>query len=93
MSEALCHLAVNVAVPVRLKAQGNRGWIFTLTLCGVAAYASSGAMIGILQTKGQACVFVNRTLPALHMGFTGKGAESMSCDRQVPQCSKIMMPV
>ena len=51
--------------PCEVESKSSRGWIFTLTLCGVAACASRGARIGILQIKGQAWVFVNRTLLAL----------------------------
>ena len=76
-----------------VESKGNRGWIFTLTLCGVAACASSGARIGILQIKGQACVFGNRTLPAFALEFTGNRAESMPCDRRIPQSAKNTMPV
>ena len=79
--------------PCALESKGNRGWIFTLTLCGVAACASSGARISILQTKGQACVFANRTLPAFALEFTGNRAESMPCDRRIPQSAKNTMPV
>ena len=79
--------------PCALESKGNRGWIFTLTLCGVAACASSGARIDILEIKGQACVFENRALPAFALEFTGNRAESMPCDRRIPQSAKNTMPV
>ena len=79
--------------PCALESKSNRGWKFTLTFCGITACASSGARIGILQTKGQAFVFANRTLPAFALEFTGSRAESMPCDRRIPQCAKNTMPV
>ena len=98
MSQVLCHLAVNVPGSgseqlCALERKGSRGWIFTLALCGVAACASSGARIGILQTEGQACVFAIRTLPAFALEFTGSRAEGMPCDRRIPQSAKNTMPV
>ena len=98
MSQVLCHLAVMSielvqSNPCALESKSNRGWIFTVTFCGIAACASSGARIGILRTKGQAFVFANRTLPALHMGFRGKEAEGMSCHRRILQSAKNTMPV
>ena len=85
MSQVLCHLAVNVPGSgseqlCALERKGSRGWIFTLALCGVAACASSGARIGILQTNCQACrVFRNRTLPALHMLWSSRVQELRVC--------------
>ena len=85
MSQVLSHLAVNVPGSgsqqrCALESKGSRGWIFTLTFCGVAACASSGARIGILQTNGQACrVLANRTLPALHMLWSSRVQELRVC--------------
>ena len=79
--------------PCEVESKGNRGWIFTLASCGIAACASSSARIGIVQTKGQACVFANRTLPAFALEFRGNRAESMPCDRWILRFAKNTMLV